>query len=222
MILTLTLRDRGSHAALFSEYFRLRHDVFVKGRGWSLPTTNGMEIDQYDDNDAVYFLDVGEQERIQAAIRITPTIKSSLIADYFPHLVENGQSPRSPSIYECTRYIVIPPRKSRDDNRLAKGRIIAAMLGWSIDHGLTYLQTVIDSVALPTYLELTPRTMPLGLPHPYGGGRKTPGGGECMAIRWPICTQVLDDVRQYGGLIEIEPAAAAYARPAQPTAQLIH
>jgi acyl-homoserine lactone synthase len=222
MILTLTLRDRSAHAALFAEYFRLRHDVFVKGRGWSLPTTNGMEIDQYDDNDAVYFIDLGEQERIQAAIRITPTIKSSLIADYFPHLVENGQSPRSPSIYECTRYIVLPPRKSRDDNRLAKGRIIAAMLEWSIDHGLTYLQTVIDSVALPTYLELTPRTIPLGLPHPYGGGRKTPGGGECMAIRWPICMQVLDDVRQYGGLIEID-RAAAYARPAaQPAAQLIH
>lgn len=205
MILTLTLRDREAHQGLFSQYFRLRYDVFVKGRGWSLPTRNGAEIDQYDDDDAVYFLDVSEDGRIQGAIRITPTMKSSLVADYFPHLVENGKSPRSPSIYECTRYIVLPPRKSRDDNRAAKARIIGAMLEWCLDHELTYLQTIIDSVALPTYLDITPRTMPLGLTHSYGGGRKTPGGGECMAIRWPITTQVLDDVRRYGGFIDTDP-----------------
>ena len=199
MILVLKGGDRRANAALFEQHFRLRHDVFVKGRGWSLPTTNGLEIDQYDDDDAVYFLDLNDEQRIQGSIRITPTAKSSLIADYFPHLIENGESPRSPRIYECTRYIVLPPRKSREDNRYAKSKIIGAMLEWCLDHELTYLQTVIDSVALPTYLELTPRTIPLGLSHPYGGGRKTPGGGECMAIRWPICPQVLDDVRAYGG-----------------------
>jgi N-acyl-L-homoserine lactone synthetase len=145
-----------------------------------------------------------------------------LIADYFPHLVENGESPRSPTIYECTRYIVLPPRKSRDDNRYAKSKIISAMLEWSLDHGLTYLQTVIDSIALPTYLELTPRTIPLGLSHPYGGGRKTPGGGECMAIRWPICPQVLEDVRAYGGLAQAEPFLDGMRPTPQISPELVH
>ncbi|MGH6768148.1 MAG: acyl-homoserine-lactone synthase [Xanthobacteraceae bacterium] len=213
MIIVLKGSERAANRDIFDQHFRLRHEVFVKGRGWSLPSIHGLEIDQYDDDDAMYFLDLNEESRIQGSIRITPTVKSSLIADYFPHLVENGDSPRSPTVYECTRYIVIPPRKSREDNRLAKSRIIGAMLEWCMDNGLTYLQTVIDSVALPTYLELTPLTKPLGLPHPYGGGRKTPGGGECMAIRWPICTQVLDDVRAYGGLTDaglmLAPAHAA-------------
>ena len=162
----------------------------IKGRGWSLPAGNGLEVDQYDDNEAIYFLDVGDENRIQGAIRITPTIKSSLIADYLPDLVENGELPRSPTIYECTRYIVISPRKSRDDNRQAKSRIIGAMLDWCNDHELTYLQTIIDSAALPTYLDLTSLTIPLGLSHPYGGGRKTPGGGEWTATRWPMGIQV--------------------------------
>lgn len=221
MIHILKGRERKQHPALFEGHFRLRHEVFVKGRGWSLPATNGLEIDQYDDDDAIYFLDVGEDGRIQGSIRITPTVKSSLIADYFPHLVENGESPRSPSIYECTRYIVLPPRKSREANRLAKARVISAMLEWSLENRLTFLQTVIDSAALPTYLELTSLTIPLGLSHPYGGGRGTPGGGDCMAIRWPIGARVLRDVRAYGGLVE--GFQASPSQVSQPTApELVH
>ena len=194
----------------------------MRGRGWSLPTINGLEIDQYDDDDAVYFLDLNEEDRIQGSMRITPTIKSSLIADYFPHLVENGQSPRSPTIYECTRYIMLPPRKSRHDCRLAKARLISAMLEWCLDHDLTFIQAVIDSAALPSYLELSPLVTPLGLSHPYGGGRKTPGGGDCIAIRWPICEQVLQDVRDYGGLMETAPLAA-HAEPVHyASSELVH
>ena len=222
MIHVLSGSERGTYLDLFEQYFRLRHDVFIKGRGWSLPAGNGLEVDQYDDNEAIYFLDVGDENRIQGAIRITPTIKSSLIADYFPHLVENGELPRSPTIYECTRYIVIPPRKSRDDNRQAKSRIIGAMLDWCNDHELTYLQTIIDSAALPTYLDLTSLTIPLGLSHPYGGGRKTPGGGECMAIRWPICTQVIEDVRHYGGFATVEPLSTQAPVFARSERELIH
>jgi hypothetical protein len=91
-----------------------------------------------------------------------------------------------------------------------------------VEHRLTYLQTVIDSVALPTYLELTPLTAPLGLPHPYGGGRKTPGGGECMAIRWPICPQVLHDIRSYGMPAETNPIFAHVAAAAAQPAPLMH
>lgn len=221
MIIILTGRDRKTHKELFDQHFRLRYEVFVKGRGWSLPAANGLEIDQYDDNDAVYFLDLNEENRIQASIRITPTHKSSLIADYFPHLVEAGEPTRSPSVYECTRYIVLPPRKNRSDNRIAKSRIIGAMLEWCFENRLTYLQTVIDSVALPTYLDLTPLTVPLGLPHPYGGGRKTPGGGECMAIRWPICEQVLHDIHSYGYGEGADAPVLAPAAAAQ-SSELVH
>jgi acyl-homoserine lactone synthase len=185
MVIVLTGKERRQQHRYFDQLFRLRHQVFVKGRGWSLPTLNGHEIDQYDDNDAVYFLDVNEEGVIEGSVRMTPTVKSSLLADYFPHLVENGEAPRSPGIYECTRYIVLPIRKGRDENRAAKARILSAMLEWSLSRQLSFVQTVIDTVTLSSYLELTPQTIPLGLSHPYGGGRKTIGGGECMAIRWP-------------------------------------
>jgi acyl-homoserine lactone synthase len=200
MVIVLEGRERRRHKEYFDQLFRLRHRIFVKGRGWSLPSVNDCEIDQYDVADAVYLLDLNDEDVIQGSVRMTPSERCSLLADYFPHLVENGESPRSPRVYECTRYIVLPAQKSREANRAAKARLLGAAVEWSLNHGLTYLQTVIDSVTLSSFVEMTPQTIPLGLSHPYGGGRKTPGGGECMAIRWPISQQVLDDILAYGGL----------------------
>jgi len=200
MVIVLEGRDRRRQHRYFDQLFRLRHQIFIKGRGWSLPSVNDCEIDQYDVDEAVYLLDLADDDTIQGSVRMTPSEKCSLLADYFPHLVESGESPRSPLVYECTRYIVLPAQKSRESNRTAKARLLGAAVEWSLNHGLAYLQTVIDSVTLSSFVEMTPQTIPLGLSHPYGGGRKTPGGGECMAIRWPITQQVLDDIRAYGGL----------------------
>ena len=200
MIIVLTGSDRRERRKYFDQLFRLRHDIFIKRRGWSLPSVNGCEIDQYDNDDAVYFLEVDERDIIRGTIRITPSVKSSLLADYFPHLVENGSPLRAPEIYECTRYIAMSSLKTRQENRAAKSRIIGAMLEWSLRHKLAFLQTVIETSTLASYLELTSQTIPLGLSHPYGGGRRAPGGGDCMAIRWPVSLQVLEEVRAYGGL----------------------
>ncbi len=200
MVIVLNGTDRRRWPDYFDQHFRLRYDVFVKRRGWALPCIGGREIDQYDTDQAVYFLDLNDDDVVRGSIRIAPSETCSLLADYFPHLVETGDALRAPDIYECTRYIVMPDHKSWRENRVAKARIIGAMLEWSLGRKLSFLQTVIETATLPSYLELTPQTIPLGLSHPYGGGRRTPGGGECMAIRWPVTLQVLEDVRAYGGL----------------------
>ena len=200
MVIVLNGTERRTKSDYFDQLFRLRHQVFIKQRGWPLPSVNSYEIDQYDDDDAVYFLDINDDGAIQGTVRMTPTIKSSLLADCFPHLIENGQPPRSPHIYEATRYIVLPSHKTRDGIRLAKARLLTTLLEWCLSKRLAFLQAVIDSVALSSFIEITPQTVPLGLSHSYGGGRGTPGGGECLAFRWPISHQVLDDVRAYGDI----------------------
>jgi N-acyl-L-homoserine lactone synthetase len=200
MVIVLNGSERRKQPDYFDQLFRLRYQVFVKQRGWPLPAVNRCEIDQYDDADAVYFLDLDADDRIQGTVRMTPTVKSSLLADCFPHLVENGQPPRSTHVYEATRYIVLPAQKTRDALRAAKGRLLTALLEWCLDRRLSHLQAVVDAAALSSFIEITPRTIPLGLPHPYGGGRGAPGGGECVAFRWPISVQVLDDIRAYSGV----------------------
>ncbi len=212
MIIVLNGSERRRHPDYFDRLFRLRYQIFVKQRGWPLPAVNSYEIDQYDDDDAVYFLDLDEGGAIQGTVRMTPTVKSSLLADYFPHLIENGESPRSSRVYEATRYIVLPAQKTREALRLAKGRLLTTLLEWCLSKRLSHLQAVIDSGALSSFVEITPQTIPLGLSHPYGGGRGTPGGGECIAFRWPISLQVLDDVRAYSGIEGEAPHFEGFAR----------
>lgn len=208
MVTVLLGSQRAQYPEYFDTLFRLRHQVFVQGRGWSLPCLQGREMDQYDVDEAVYFFDINDNGVIEGSIRLTPTDKYSLLADYFSHLVENGETPRSKDIYEGTRYIVLPTDKTRAGNRAAKARLLIAVFEWCLSKKLSFLQTVADSGALSSYVEISPRTTPLGLSHPYGGGKGVPGGGECMALRWPITLEVIEDVRAYGGFSRIHGAWA--------------
>jgi acyl-homoserine lactone synthase len=214
MMQTLILHgyERAKYAATFEQIFRLRHHVFIKGRKWSLPSKNGLEVDQYDTDEAVYFLVLNEDASVEGCVRATPTIHSSLLADYFPHLVENGAPPRDPAIYETTRFIIQPAQRTRAAMRAAKARLLAPLLEWCLEKRLTHFQTVIDASALASYVEITPHTRILGLAHPFGGGRNAPGGGECMALRWPVSEDVLEDVQAYGGL-EDHPRADQSGEP---------
>ncbi len=143
MVIVLTGSERRKNPDYFDQHFRLRHEVFVRRRGWALPCTNGREIDQYDTDEAVYFLDLNEDNVVRGSIRIAPSVTCSLLADYFPHLVETGGPLRSPDIYECTRYIVMPDRHrdpdpcelSRADPADHSARPVASLWGRAADAG---------------------------------------------------------------------------------------
>ncbi len=204
--------ERAKYSDLFDQLYKLRHKVFIKERGWSLPSRQGLEIDQYDTDDAVYFLTFREDGVIEGSLRLTPTMQSSLIADYFPHLIETGAPPRAPDIHEASRLILQPLKRTRLAMRAAKARLMIPLLEWCLERRLAYFQTIIDAAALTSYVEITGHTRVLGLAHPYGGGRGAPGGGECMALRWPVTKDVLADVRAYGGLA-VDPAEPTQSPP---------
>jgi acyl-homoserine lactone synthase len=221
MILVLEGTQRRQLRDYFDRMFSLRHQIFVKGMGWNLPSTNGREMDEYDVNEAIYIIDINEADEIQGCVRITPSETCSLVADYFPHLIENGTPARSPAVYEATRYIFRPLCRLSDDNRKAKARLLSAMIEWCMAKQATHLQCIVDMTVFPSWVELVPQTVPLGLPHPYGGGRGAPGGGDCIAFRWPTMREVVDGIRAYGGLTGEESYLFA-PEQARPAAQRIH
>ena len=200
MVYLLHGHERTNHPSLFAKMFELRHKVFVQSRGWSLPSRNTQEIDQYDKPDAVYFVDLDDDGLVQAHFRMTPTLTSSLSADLFPFLFENGVDPRSPTIYEATRWIVRPSKPGSHELRAVKARLMAAGIEWCMKQGITHMQTIIDAGTLKSFVEVSILTTPMGLSHPYGGGKSAPGGGECLVFRWPIGDALLGDVKAYGGI----------------------
>lgn len=216
MIISLSGRERDLYRKHFERLFKLRHDVFVVARQWTLPTHGGLESDQYDSPDAQYFFSMDDDGELRSHVRLTPTLRHSLLADYFPHLVEGQDQPRGAAIYEATRYIVLPSRRSKCDNKRAKAEILGAAMEWALVNQITHVQTVIDTSTLATFLEITPDCRPLGLSHPYGGGLEIKGGGEAVAIRCPATAKVIEDIRIYGGLPcgRRQPCAQSFTREA--------
>jgi acyl-homoserine lactone synthase len=199
MFMVLKGDQHSSHPEYFSQIFKLRYEMFVNRRQWSLPAKNGFEIDQYDTDDAYYFMLLSDHDgSIETFLRMTPTMQSSLMADYFPHLNEANVELRSPRIYEATRYMLLPKERSANYSRKLKSTFFASLIEWCIDRDLDYMQSVIDAVALRTFVEMSLRTQPLGLPHPFGGGPSVRGGGECLGFRWPISRDLVDDFIIYG------------------------
>jgi acyl-homoserine lactone synthase len=201
MIFVLKGSERRRFAHYFERMFSLRHEIFIKERGWNLPVSQtDREIDEYDVDEAVYLIDLTEDGSLQGTVRLTPSLSCSLLADCFPHLVECGVPARSPLVYEAMRYIFLPLSRRAQENRAAKARLLAAMLAWCQARKLSHIQGLVDTSEFSHWIELVPQTMPLGLAHPYGGGRSAPGGGECVAFRWPATPEVIDGICAYGGI----------------------
>jgi acyl-homoserine lactone synthase len=201
MIFVLEGSQRRQLGYYFEQMFSLRHRIFIRELGWNLPRSAAdREIDEYDVDEAVYLLDITDNGALQGTVRLTPSVSCSLVADYFSHLVESDVPPRSPLVYEATRYIFLPLSRRADENRASKARLLAGMVEWCFAKKLTHLQCIVDMNTFPAWVELVPQTVPLGLPHPYGGGRGVPGGGDCIAFRWPTTREVIDGIHAYGGI----------------------
>ncbi|WP_163266207.1 acyl-homoserine-lactone synthase [Chelativorans alearense] len=90
---------------LLEEHFLLRHDIFVRERGWTdLRKPDGREIDDYDNPDTVYLL-ATERNEVVGGYRFIPTIKRHLLLDHFSYLVE-GAVPRGRDIWEWSRFFI--------------------------------------------------------------------------------------------------------------------
>lgn len=210
MIVQVSGSERKNRPELFEEMFRLRYRVFVETRRWSLATRGGLEIDEYDLPEAQYFFERGRDSSMVSYVRALPA-QRSLMADYFPHLVDAAVDPRDPLGIETTRLYVDRTALTSVDHRRAKAELLLAVFEWASTQGATHLQTVIESALYGSIVEMLPQTVALGLSRPYGGGPGTIGGGDTIALRCPVNHQSLCDLRMFGQLPHT-PCAACLER----------
>lgn len=90
---------------LLEMHYRLRHDIFVRERGWTeLCRPDGREVDDYDTPETVYLLATHRNE-MAGGYRFIPTTRPHLLLDHFSHLVE-GPVPCGGSIWEWSRFFI--------------------------------------------------------------------------------------------------------------------
>lgn len=94
-------------ADLYSQIAHYRHKVFVEQLGWPLQSQDGLELDQFDRQDTVYLVAQDDNGRITGCARLLPTTRPYLLAEKFPQLLNGLAPPRSPDVWELSRFAAI-------------------------------------------------------------------------------------------------------------------
>ena len=82
----ITRDNRQRYGSMLEQHFRLRHEIFVGERGWNaLRQTDGLDVDRYDDENAVYLL-AADNDRVVGGLRLYPTLLPHMLSETFPHL----------------------------------------------------------------------------------------------------------------------------------------
>lgn len=165
MIHVITSANRHLFKPELLAHFRLRHEIYVTERNWKeLARPDGLERDQFDNQDATYILAV-DNGQVTGGSRLVPTTRPHLLSEVFPYLASVRGVPRAADIYEWTRMFVV---KSRREGRTmggpTRGMVICGVLEHCLDKGITSLTALIEMFWLPLFHSMGWNLKPLGLP----------------------------------------------------------
>ncbi|WP_051389535.1 acyl-homoserine-lactone synthase [Bradyrhizobium sp. Ec3.3] len=85
---------------------RLRYEVFVRRRKLDHASWGGLEFDEFDTPAATYLVWRDQEGVVRGLARLLRTTRPYMLRSYWPHLVEDGDTPVSPKIFEVTRVCV--------------------------------------------------------------------------------------------------------------------
>lgn len=141
MIEAMTLETAHLLGDALPMMFRLRHKLFVERQDYQTPTLRGMEWDQYDTPAAVYLLWRDDAGAVRGVARLIPTTFPYMIRELWPELVEDGELPCRPDVWELSRMGVdhdLPP----DQRRRAADELTCACAEFALQNGISALLMV--------------------------------------------------------------------------------
>lgn len=176
--------------------FRLRHRVFKERLDWEVPSRDGMERDQFDDERPVYLAYHGDDGEVIGSVRLLPTTGPNMIRDIFPFLAEET-IPAHHRVWEVSRFGI----DAGEDASLGAGQIntityslVAGIHEVGLDWGLTHMVAVMD-VRIERILRRAGCIM-----RRIGKPRRL-GNCVALAVEFEVSPQALADIRRNGGLV---------------------
>jgi acyl-homoserine lactone synthase len=160
----ITNTNRHLYERELDDHHCIRHRIYVEELKWKglTPRSDGREYDQFDFENTVYLLGL-EEGRVVGGLRLVPTTGPHLIADVFSRFADRGV-PRGADIAEWTRIFVVPERREEHSRSKVGSTVIASMIDYGLQEGLTGISVVMNTFWLPKFLKYGWRVRPLGLP----------------------------------------------------------
>ena len=168
MIVIGRQRHEPAKDSLLQAMFEARKNVFVDLLRWDVPVLDGRyEIDQFDNEHAIYLIVADEAGEHLGSARLLPTMRPHILDSLFPTLCA-GDPPRSPDCFEITRFCLGRNQNARQ--RLdTRNRLISALARFALDNGISTYTGVAELGWLQQILAFGWRCRPLGLPRQIDG-----------------------------------------------------
>jgi acyl-homoserine lactone synthase len=145
------------------QYFRIRHDIYVKERGWrNLDRGDGREIDQFDTEQATYAVAI-DAGKIVGGMRMVPTTAPTLLSDVFPQLSLRGIVRRADTC-ELSRYFVVRERRGEQSHPRVEALVQCATMEYGLALGLRHFTIVCETWCVPILHDQGWPPTPLGVP----------------------------------------------------------
>jgi N-acyl-L-homoserine lactone synthetase len=96
-------------AGLLFDMAHYRYRVFIERLGWKLAHTGRIELDEFDRRDTLYVIARNDKGTLRGVARLLPTSRPYLLADVFPQLLGGRTPPRSPDVWELSRFAALDP-----------------------------------------------------------------------------------------------------------------
>ena len=150
------------------EMFEARKRVFVDLLKWDVPVLEGRyEVDQFDDEDAVYLIVLGEDGRHAGSTRLLKSIRPHILDSLFAELCA-VPVPRGARTLEITRFC-LDRRQSADDRLETRNRLVSGLVRYALENGVETYTGVAEIGWLQQILAFGWRCRPLGLPRRIDG-----------------------------------------------------
>ncbi len=177
--------NRSRFAKIMDRQFRLRHDIFVKGRGWSEFEVDGVyEKDPYDNSHAAYIIAVDEMENVAGGFRLYPTTLPHMLSEQFPNLVDRNVLRRR-DVLELTRFAM----RKTERRSSHYFELLVAIQEHGLGEGLAGYTSVINTLRIPILQSFGFDIEPLGLP-------RTIDGETIIAVFFHVSEDCLSRVRK--------------------------
>lgn len=185
----VTSANRSLYSDALERMHQLRHQVFVEELGWSdLRSDDGLEVDDFDGEDAVYLLACEDGECF-GSVRLLPTWRRSMLSEIWPEFITSDERAAGPDIWEWTRWCPGIIAKRHELVRARKSLFLAALEFAGSRNIKTYI-TFCETRYFGQLEEIGWSPRPLGLPRP------TQDGGMAMGVIWDLKANLLGDTRR--------------------------
>jgi acyl-homoserine lactone synthase len=189
MIRVVDRTNRHRYIRTLDLHFRLRHEVFVKERGWKDFDRDGVyEKDQYDNDDATYLISVDERENVVGSFRLYPTVLPHMLSEQFPAMID-GAVLRRIDILELTRLAIC--RSQRGTQTYFE--LFLALQEYCLEQGISGATNLVRTHRIPVVQKAGMNIIPLGLSREIDGEM-------CTAALLEVSEDVLQRMRKIAGI----------------------